>query len=166
MVIVQHMPGPFLVSFSERLNKLLPQDVRLLERGAPLSNGQIRLAPECGAHSVVCHTTLGWQHNRAAQERGDLHCPSADRLFNSALPQAPFVTAVVLTGLGRDGAMGLKALRNAGAHTIGQDRGSSVVYGMPRAAFELGAVAEQLPLSEIAGAINHVTATRHKNRGM
>lgn len=70
-------------------------------------------------------------------------------MFTAALPFASRVIAVLLTGMGRDGAMGLRALRRAGAQTIGQDEESSVVYGMPRVAFELGAVQTQLALDKI-----------------
>jgi two-component system chemotaxis response regulator CheB len=73
---------------------------------------------------------------------------------------------VILTGLGRDGAEGLLALRHAGAETIGQDEASSVVYGMPRAAFELGAVGRQLPLERIAERVLQTTNVRHKEHAI
>ena len=77
------------------------------------------------------------------------HVPSVDELFRSALPIAERVVAALLTGMGRDGAEGLLALRRAKAMTLGQDEATAVVYGMPRAAFELGAVQTQLPLNRI-----------------
>jgi len=78
------------------------------------------------------------------------HRPSVDVLFNSIVASGiSEAVGVILTGMGRDGAMGLKAMRNAGTHTIGQDADSCVVYGMPRAAFEAGAVVQQLPLEKI-----------------
>ncbi len=76
--------------------------------------------------------------------------PSVDALFRSALPFAPSVAAALLTGMGRDGAQGLAELRRAGARTIAQDEATSVVYGMPRAAAELGAAEAILPINRIA----------------
>ena len=81
------------------------------------------------------------------------HRPSIDRLFHSAVPWASSVTAVIMTGMGKDGAEGLLEMKQQGARTIGQDEQSSVVYGMPREAHLLGAVDEQLPLSRIAARI-------------
>jgi two-component system chemotaxis response regulator CheB len=79
--------------------------------------------------------------------------PSIDRLFTSLAGFGKRTTGVLLTGMGRDGAIGLKAMRDAGALTIGQDAGTSVVFGMPRAAAEAGAVSLQLPLTRIAQAM-------------
>ncbi len=165
VIIVQHMPAPYLLSFCARLNKILPQDVGLLKPGMRISNGQIGIAPSLGTHSVVSNSADDWLVNAAPRQAGDLHCPSVDALFHSAVEKATKVTAALLTGLGRDGAIGLKALRNAGAHTIAQDRSSSVVYGMPRAAFELDAAIDQLPLNDIAGAINAATAAKDQQHG-
>jgi two-component system chemotaxis response regulator CheB len=82
-----------------------------------------------------------------------LHCPSVDTLFLSAISEAKNIAAVILTGLGRDGAEGLLKLSQAGAATFGQDEDTCVVYGMPRAAYELGAVRHQLPLEKIGDAV-------------
>lgn len=84
---------------------------------------------------------------------GTLHIPSIDRLFTSLARFGKRSTGVLLTGMGRDGATGLKLMRDAGAFTIGQDAGTSVVYGMPRAAARSGAVMLQLPLTRIAAAM-------------
>ena len=160
VVIVQHMPGPFLVSFSQMLNSNLPQDIGLLEDGAALLPGQVRLAPGEGLHSAAYHRLGKWCGAYGTGGNNDLHCPSVDALFFSAVTQASKVTAAILTGLGKDGAAGLKALRDAGAHTIGQDRESAVVYGMPRVAFEMGAVCEQHRLEDIAEAITRATGRK------
>ena len=86
------------------------------------------------------------------------HSPSVDVLFHSvAKVAAQKSLGVILTGMGRDGAKGLKAMRDAGGRTVGQDEATSVVYGMPRAAFELGAVETQLPLEKVAGHILKLT---------
>mgnify|MGYP001192621139 FL=1 len=89
------------------------------------------------------------------------HMPSVDVLFQSAIPGAKRAVAALLTGMGRDGAEGLKALRDSGAITIAQDQATSTVYGMPRAATELGAVQSSLPLQEIGPAILRACATPH-----
>ena len=81
------------------------------------------------------------------------HRPSIDALFSSAIGYDPHVVAALLTGMGRDGAQGLLALRHAGAVTLGQDEATSVVYGMPRMAMEMGAVTQQLPIQKIGPAL-------------
>jgi two-component system chemotaxis response regulator CheB len=82
------------------------------------------------------------------------HCPSVDVLFKSVAAHAgAAAVGVILTGMGRDGAEGLLAMRKAGAHTLGQDEGSSVVYGMPKAALQIGAVERQVRLDRIGPAV-------------
>ena len=160
IVIAQHMPRQYLESFAQRLRKNLARDIAILQAGEQLDYGQVRLAPGGGFQSLLVPEKTVWQATFVPQEKKDIYCPSVDKLFHSACERAASVTAVLLTGLGDDGASGLKALRAAGAHTIGQDCASSVVYGMPRAAFETGAVMEQLPLDQIAHAINRATLTK------
>ena len=79
--------------------------------------------------------------------------PSVDELFRSALPHAPAVVGVILTGMGQDGAAGLLDLRRAGALTLGQDQASSVVYGMPKAAWDIGAVQQQQPIRRLGAEV-------------
>ena len=166
VVIVQHMPGSFLVSFSKMLNKKLPQTVGLLSDGDPIGRGQIMLAPATGrTHAGVSQRDGSWVGKLFTAGAHSLHCPSVDALFTSAEPYGPDVISVLLTGLGRDGAQGMKALRESGARTLGQDQASCVVYGMPRAAWELGAVEQQLPLQQLSAAINqHVLTYRSTRR--
>jgi two-component system chemotaxis response regulator CheB len=86
------------------------------------------------------------------------HCPSVDRLFESVARAAKGRgVGVILTGMGRDGARGLLSIREAGGRTLGQNEATCVVYGMPKAAFEIGAVERQLPLEKIAPAIRQLT---------
>lgn len=152
-VIAQHMPGHFLTSFAQRLNRLCAAEVREAYDGAPLEPGRVYLAPGGETHLEVkagkplqCHLRIG--------DKVSGHRPSVDVLFASAAEAAGNIgIGVILTGMGRDGANGLKAMRGAGATTIGQDEASSVVYGMPRVAFEIGAVATQLPLGRIGDEI-------------
>jgi two-component system chemotaxis response regulator CheB len=148
-LISQHMPPTFTKSFAERLNKLCAAEVREATEGAPLKPGMIYLAPG-SAHLELAGTTAP-RVRLSEAERVNGHRPSVDVMFASVLRAVGNrAVGVILTGLGRDGAEGLLALRRAGADTIGQDEASAVVYGMPKAAFELGAVATQLPLERIA----------------
>ena len=150
-VIVQHTGA----GFSEGLVRLLDRQTapRVLEgrHRMALRAGEIIVAPGVTEHLML---TPGERRLllRAGPPVGG-HRPSVDRLFLSALPLAGHVTAALLTGMGRDGAEGLLQLRRAGATTIAQDRESSVVYGMPRVAAEIGAVQSVLPLGKIGRAI-------------
>ena len=148
-IISQHMPPTFTKSFAARLNKLCPAEVAEAQEGDRLRPGYVYLAPG------DMHLELSGHNNPAlhlsAAERVNGHRPSVDVMFQSLLRcSGGNAIGVILTGLGRDGAEGLLALRQAGAETIGQDEASCAVYGMPRAAFETGAVARQLPLERIA----------------
>lgn len=163
VVIVQHMPGTFLASFAQFLNSNLPQDVSVAIEGERLSRGQIRLAPAFGSHTHIKRLGGAWIC-QFHQDLGEaLHCPSVSELFHSAEPYAKDVIGVILTGLGSDGADGLEALHIAGARTIGQDAATSVVYGMPRVAFEKGVVDEQLPLDQIGEGVNRAVTLHAKN---
>ena len=148
-IISQHMPPSFTKSFAARLNKLCQPEVSEAQSGARLRPGQIFLCP--GEFHLELSGVNAPVIQLSATERVNGHRPSVDVMFQSLLRvSAGNAIGVILTGLGRDGAEGLLALRQAGAETIGQDEASCVVYGMPRAAFEIGAVARQLPLERIA----------------
>lgn len=148
-VITQHMPPSFTASFAARLDRKCAPRVEEATHGAPVRAGQIYLAPGGAAHLEI----QGGAHPRcklveAPSVNG--HRPSVDVLFNSvARVMGARAVGVILTGMGRDGARGLKAMREAGARTLGQDEASSVVYGMPKAALELGAVERQVSLDGI-----------------
>lgn len=163
--IVQHMPGNFLKSFVERLNRHLPQHVMLAKEGVVYGRGDVVVAPGEGAHTELRRTSQGWQCRFAANDPPALHCPSVDHLFKSAVDQAKNVTAAILTGLGKDGANGLLQLSSAGAKTFGQNEATSVVYGMPRAAYEIGAVQHQLPIDRMGQAIND-SFSRARRQGL
>ncbi len=109
----------------------------------------IQLQGDGPPYAVVC----------LESEKVNGHRPSIDVLMHSVVTRVGAnAIGVILTGMGHDGAAGLKALRDAGAFTIGQDENTSVIYGMPKAAYDLGAVARRMPLNEIASAlIRHVT---------
>ena len=160
-VITQHMPGTFTRSFAERLNRTCAAHVEEASEGAQLRVGQIYLAPGGDNHlQVVGSTQLRCRLVPESAVNG--HRPSVDVLFDSVARVAgKGAVGVILTGMGRDGANGLLSMRNAGAATIGQNEQTSVVYGMPRVAFEVGAVERQLPLERIgAEIINRCNATR------
>ncbi len=149
-VIVQHMPPVFTAMYANRLNNTCTVQVREARTGDLILPGRVLIAP--GDH----HMRVKRLNNNYMVEcfRGDKvngHCPSVDVLFNSvAHSVGEAAIGVILTGMGNDGANGLLALRQAGARTIGQDERSSVVYGMPKAAFAVGAVQEQVPLQLIS----------------
>ncbi|MDF1854075.1 chemotaxis response regulator protein-glutamate methylesterase [Pseudooceanicola sp.] len=153
VIIAQHMPASFLTSFAGRLDHILPQRVLMAEDGLVLEPGCIYLARGGDRHIGLRRSggKLSCVDIDAPKRNG--HCPSVDELFLSAVDFADRVTAVILTGLGRDGAQGMLSLRQNGAYCIAQDKESSVVYGMPAAAADLGAVDEQIALDRIAAAI-------------
>ncbi|SIO03066.1 two-component system, chemotaxis family, response regulator CheB [Rhodovulum sp. ES.010] len=151
-LIVQHTSGTFSAGLARLLDRRTSAHVTEAEDGIALEPGKILIAPGKDHHLELARAGSLRGRLRAEPPRSG-HRPSVDALFQSAVPVAARVSAAILTGMGRDGAAGMAALRNAGAHTIGQDQASSLVYGMPRAAHEIGAVAIQLPLEEIGPAL-------------
>ena len=128
--------------------------------GALLEAGKVYVAPGGGAHLEVVRSG-GLRCRLVAADPVSGHRPSVDVLFNSlAKAVGDKAVGAILTGMGRDGAQGLLALRNAGARTLGQDEQSCVVYGMPRAAFEIGAVEKQVSLSSIGQSILDLASAR------
>jgi len=152
-LITQHMPPRFTAAFAERLNRECPMNVSEATHDQAIEQGHVYIAP--GAH----HLQLGRRGPRKVCLLSDMapvsgHRPSVDVLFHSAAQIAgASAVGVILTGMGKDGADGLLALRNTGAVTLGQDEDSSLIYGMPRVAFERGAVTRQFPLTHMADAI-------------
>jgi two-component system chemotaxis response regulator CheB len=148
-VITQHMPAAFTKSFAARLDRATPAHVQEAYDGAPLDTGRVYVAPGGDTHLEISRAGgLSCRLSRTDLVNG--HRPSVDVLFRSvARISGAAAVGVILTGMGRDGAAGLAEMRSLGARTIGQDEASSVVYGMPRAAFEAGAVARQARLSDI-----------------
>lgn len=164
-VITQHMPGTFTRSFAERLDRSCAARVEEASEGAPLEVGRIYLAPGGDRHLQIAGASLR-RCRLVAEPPVNGHRPSVDVLFESvAATMGKAAVGVILTGMGRDGAQGLLAMRKAGASTLGQNEQTSVVYGMPRAAFELGAVENQLALERIgAGIIDRCNAAGEKAR--
>jgi len=159
-VITQHMPGTFTKSFAERLNRLCAPQVQEATDGARLEIGRIYLAPGGERHLTVVnpHAPCCRLIDKPPVNG---HRPSVDVLFDSVAELAGRnAVGVILTGMGRDGASGLLKMRHAGARTVGQNEKTCVVYGMPRVAYELGAVESQLPLNGIGEEILKLTAAR------
>lgn len=157
IVITQHMPEMFTKSLAARLDRLCNANVTEAVDGAPLNVGHIYVAPGGAQHLTVC----GVGPYRCRLVPSDLvsgHRPSVDVLFQSvAKVIGKGAVGVILSGMGRDGADGLLAMRKAGARTIGQDAASSFIYGMPRTAHEAGGVERQLPLKKIGAEILSMT---------
>lgn len=153
MVIVQHMPSNFTGPFAERLNSLCSMEVREAKSGDSITPGVALIAPG-DYHMVVRRSGARYYVEIGSGEKVSGHRPSVDVLFNSVAKIAGAnAIGTILTGMGGDGARGLLAMRNAGARTIGQDESSCIVYGMPKVAYEIGAVEKQLPLSKISQGI-------------
>lgn len=161
-LIVQHTGGRFVSSLIRLLNSVTDAQVEAAAHDMPLKPGHIYLAPDDAHHlSLAPRNSSRIDLIDAAPMSG--HRPSVDVLFQSGVGYAAHITAALLTEMGRDGALGLKALRDAGAHTIAQNQATSVVYGMPRIAVEMGAAVEQLPLDQISDAL--LGTARSKVRG-
>lgn len=153
IVMVQHMPPVFTRMYAERLNNSCLLEVKEAENGDRLYPGRVLLAPG-DKHMRIKKTGDIYTVECFAGEKVNGHCPSVDVLFDSVAQQIGHnAVGVILTGMGSDGAKGLLNMRNKGARTLGQDEESCVVYGMPKVAYEIGAVERQLPLDSIPQAI-------------
>jgi two-component system chemotaxis response regulator CheB len=159
-VITQHMPATFTASFAARLDRASGAKVQEATDGALLEPGKVYVAPGGVAHLEVVRSA-GLRCRLVQGEPVSGHRPSVDVLFNSvANAVGDKAIGVILTGMGRDGAQGLLTMRKAGAKTLGQDEASCVVYGMPRSAFEIGAVEKQVSLSSMGQSILDLASAR------
>lgn len=150
VIITQHMPPVFTGMYSERLNRTTPLAVFEAKDGMRLKNGMCVVA-EGGKHMELHKDASGYYISSRAGEKVSGHCPSVDVMFESAAKCSGSATvAALLTGMGADGAKGLLSLKKAGAYTIGQNKDTCVVYGMPMEAYKLGAVCEEAPLERIS----------------
>jgi two-component system response regulator WspF len=146
IVIVQHLDEQFVVGMTAWLSQQSSLPVRLAEEGDRPAASTVLLAGSCN-HLVLKGDRLGYH----AEPRDSVYRPSIDVFFQSLGRLWPGdVVGILLTGMGRDGAVGLKALRNEGHHTIAQDEATSSVYGMPRAAAIINAAVDILPIDRIA----------------
>ncbi len=160
VAIVQHISAIFSRAVAERLDTLSRLTVREAGDDEPLRPGECVIAPG-DIHLAIDYRGGGFR-TRLVRSPPIHHCrPSVDVLFRSAAEAAgPRVVAALLTGMGSDGALGMQAIREAGGKTIAEHESSCVVYGMPRAAVELGVVDRVVPLADIAGAIVDATVRR------
>ena len=154
MVVVQHMPPGFTKMYAERLNKLCRMEVREAANGDKLHPGLALVAP-ADLQCRVNRTAAGEYYVTCQPgEKVSGHRPSVDALFHSMADNVRCkMIGIIMTGMGRDGAEGLLRMRQRGAYTIGQDKESCVVYGMPGVAFEKGAVCEQASCERIASVL-------------
>jgi len=153
IVIVQHMPEAFTRQFAQRLDSLCKVRVKEAQDGDRILPGHALLAPG-GHHMTVVRQGMEYAVHVYRGERVNRHLPSVDVLFSScAQSMGKNAIGVLLTGMGADGARGLREMRQAAAFTIAQDESTSVVFGMPREAILLDAVDQVLPLGRIASAL-------------
>jgi two-component system, chemotaxis family, protein-glutamate methylesterase/glutaminase len=153
IVIVQHIPPIFSRMFAERLNNTTFLKVKEARTGDIIEPGHVLIAPG-DKHMKIKKIGDIYRVECFQGEKVNGHCPSVDVLFESIAKEVGSnAIGVILTGMGYDGAKGLLSMRKMGAKTIGQDEESSVVYGMPKVAFNIGAVEKQAPLENIPGLI-------------
>lgn len=151
ILIVQHMPPVFTKLYAERLNDSCEMTVWEAKDGELIKPGLALIAP--GDYQMrLVKKPEGYAVSCSKEDKYNGHAPSVDVLFHSAsnVVDCKNVIGVILTGMGADGAVGLKELRSKGAYTIGQDEASSVVYGMPKSAYDMGAVLVQANIDNIA----------------
>ena len=161
VVVTQHMPAGFTTRFAERLNKLAQVAVQEAADGQRILPGHVYIAPG-NRHLEIVGSGANYtcRLNDSAPVCG--HRPSVDVLFHSVAASAQAnAIGVILTGMGKDGAEGLKQMRDGGGATIGQNEATCVVYGMPKAAAALGATETELPIEKIAAAIVDRCRDRH-----
>ncbi|WAJ37160.1 chemotaxis response regulator protein-glutamate methylesterase [Pseudomonas sp. GOM7] len=153
IVIVQHMPEKFTAAFAERLNTLCQIEVREAKHGDRVIPGRALIAPG-GRHMLLKRSGAQYLVEVVDGPPVSRHKPSVDVLFRSTARAAGAnATGIIMTGMGDDGARGLREMHEAGALTLGQDEASCVVYGMPKEAMKLGGVSREIPLEQIPTAI-------------
>ncbi len=152
IVVVQHMPPGFTGMYAKRLDDQCRIQVKEAQTGDRVLPGHMLIAPGGDAHMRLVKVNGVYQVEVKQGPRVNGHCPSVDVLFESVAKVAGAnAVGIILTGMGGDGAKGLLSMRKAGARTIGQDESTCVVYGMPKVAYDLGAVEHQEKLTDIAG---------------
>ncbi|SOS29071.1 Chemotaxis response regulator protein-glutamate methylesterase of group 2 operon [Pseudomonas syringae pv. avii] len=155
IVIVQHMPEKFTASFAERLNGLSQIEVREARNNDRILPGLALIAPG-GKHMMVTRSGAYYHVQVIDGPLVNRHRPSVDVLFRSVARFAgKNATGIIMTGMGDDGARGLKEMLDAGSSTVAQDEASCVVFGMPKEAIKLNAAQRIMPLQEIHQAILH-----------
>lgn len=152
VVVTQHMPKGFTEMYADRLNRLCKMSVKEAEDGDVIKRGQVLIAPGGDLQMKVASKGREYIVRCQPGEKVNGHRPSVDVLFHSVAQTVKRQSVgIILTGMGQDGAKGLLAMRKAGAYTIGQDKESCVVYGMPMVAQDIGGVCIQASCTGIAG---------------
>lgn len=160
VLVSQHMPSQFTRAFAERLDRIGPFTVREACAGDPLAAGHVYIAPG-GRHMVVAERAGRLELQTPGPTREDKYAPSVDRLFSSAAKLlGPRVLAVVLTGMGADGAQGAREIAEAGGEVWAESEATAVVFGMPQEAIATGCVKRVLPVGEIGAALVPVARRR------
>lgn len=150
MAVVQHMPPTFVESLAEQLEKKSQVTVKVAQDNEPLTPGKAVIAPGNCHLEIVKRSGIFYTRLVSGQPVG-YHMPAVNVLFQSAAKiGGPDILGVILTGMGEDGANGILEMRQKSCRTIGQDKESSIVYGMPKKAFDIGAVEQQVALTNIA----------------
>ena len=156
VLVVQHMPAGFTAEFANSLNNICPLTVTEAKDGEPILGGHVYIAPG-SYHMFVEHKPLGNFIKLSQDEPRNGHRPSCDVLFESVAEIFKNkALGVIMTGMGRDGAAQITEMRKKGAWTLGQDKESSIVYGMPKVAFEMGGVQKQVKLADMAAEISNL----------
>ena len=156
ILVVQHMPAGFTEEFANSLNNICPLEVKEAKEGDVVKKGRILIAPG-NKHILVERRPLATVVHLSDAEQRNGHRPSADVLFESVAQQYQNrALGVIMTGMGRDGAAQITEMRRQGSYTLGQDEESSIVYGMPKVAFEMGGIQKQVALKDMANEINKV----------
>jgi two-component system, chemotaxis family, protein-glutamate methylesterase/glutaminase len=160
IVVVQHMPEKFTAAFAKRLDSLCEMEVKEAENGDRVIPGRVLIAPG-GRHMLLRRSGGQYQVEVKMGPPVNRHCPSVDVLFRSVAQSAGNnVLGIIMTGMGDDGARGMKEMLDAGAVTVGQDERSCVVYGMPKEAVRHGGVQKEISLDAIPGAILEFARSR------
>ncbi|MBC7794336.1 MAG: chemotaxis response regulator protein-glutamate methylesterase [Clostridia bacterium] len=148
-LVAQHMPAKFTRAFAERLNRMTSLDIREAEDGMEVYGGSVYIAPG-GKHMELAKTSKQLILKLVDVVETDRYVPSIDRLFASAASSFEMsMLGVILTGMGADGAAGVRVVRQAGGRTIAESQESSIVFGMPKEAIQTGCIDETLPLGQI-----------------
>ena len=156
ILIVQHMPAGFTDEFAQSLDRICPLAVSEAKDGETIMNGHVYIAPG-DYHMTVEKRAIGSIIRLNQDELRNGHRPSADALFESVAQNYQNKSlGVIMTGMGRDGAAQLAEMRKKGAWTLGQDQETSIVYGMPKVAWEMGGVQKQMPLFKLADEISRM----------
>ncbi len=159
VIVVQHMPAGFTEEFAKSLDKICSLAVRQAADGDLAEAGSILIAPG-DRHLSVERRHQGAMIRLSDDPPRNGHRPSVDVLFQSVAKEyGANALAVIMTGMGRDGAEGMAAIRRRGGRTLGQDEKTSIVYGMPRCAYELGAVEQKVPLAKIAQVVGEIVSS-------